>query len=225
MAEAHRLVQFSFAIMLGDNIYEYTGPGDYVTKFEKPYAPLLAAGVSFYAAVGNHDPANEEHYALFNMEGRRYYTFRKENVRFFVLDSTSLGPGQMSWLEEQLSRSQSAWKIVYMHHPMYTSGSYTRTAAVLRSALEPLLIEHGVKVVFSGHEHFYERFKPQNGITYFVSGGAGSLRRGDIRPDSRMAAGFDRDYHFMLVEVAGDQLFFEAIGRTGAIVDSGVITR
>lgn len=225
MADARRTFPFDFTIMLGDNIYEYSGPADYVRKFEKPYAPLLAAGVAFYAALGNHDPANEEHYALFNMEGRRYYTFRKENVRFFVLDSTSLGPGQLSWLDSQLSRSDSTWKIVYLHHPLYTSGRYVRTAWVMRAALEPLLVSGGVKVVFSGHEHFYERLKPQNGITYFISGGAGSLRRGDLRPDARMAAGFDRDFHFMLVEIAGDQLFFETIARSGAVVDSGSITR
>ncbi len=225
MADAHRTFPFDFTIMLGDNIYEFAGPDDYLRKFERPYGALLAAGVSFYAALGNHDPANEEHYARFNMEGRRYYTYRKGNVRFFVLDSTSLGPAQVAWLDERLSRSDSRWKIVYMHHPPYTSGRYSRTAWLMRAALEPLFLQHGVNVVFSGHEHFYERFKPQSGITYFISGGAGSLRRGDLRPDARMAAGFDRDYHFMLVEVAGDQLFFETIARTGDVVDSGTITR
>lgn len=88
-----------------------------------------------------------------------------------------------------------------------------------------MLIEHRVSVVFSGHEHFYERFKPQNGITYFISGGAGSLRKGDIRPDARMQAGFDRDFHFMLVEISGDELFFQAIDRQGRTVDSGTIRR
>jgi predicted phosphodiesterase len=225
MAAAHALFPFEFTLMLGDNIYEYTGPEDYVRKFEKPYAGLLSQGVAFFAAVGNHDPANEEHYAGFNMEGRRYYTFKKGEVRFFVLDSTSLTPRQVTWLAGQLAASDSPWKIVYLHHPLYTSGRYTWGARALRLTLEPLLIEHGVNVVFSGHEHFYERFKPQNGITYFISGGAGSLRKGDIRPDARMAAGFDTDFHFMLVEVAGDELYFQAIDRLGRTVDSGTLTR
>jgi predicted phosphodiesterase len=225
MRAAHTVFPFEFTIMLGDNIYEYKRPEDYISKFEKPYAALLAQGVRFFAALGNHDPANEEHYAGFNMEGRRYYTFSKGHVRFFVLDSTSLSPGQMTWLAEELSASDSEWKIVYMHHPLYTSGRYTWSARALRLALEPLLIEHGVNVVFSGHEHFYERFKPQNGITYFISGGAGSLRKGDIRPDGRMAAGFDTDFHFMLVEVAGDELYFQAVDRQGRIVDSGTFRR
>jgi 3',5'-cyclic AMP phosphodiesterase CpdA len=216
---------FDFTIMLGDNIYEFAGPRDYHTKFERPYAALLKAGVKFYAAIGNHDPHGEEHYALFNMEGRRYYTFRKGDVRFFVLDSTALDRTQFTWLMRELSRSRSRWKIVYMHHPMYTSGRYSRAARALRGALEPLLVQHGVRVVFSGHEHVYERTNPQHGITYFVSGGAGSLRVGDLTPGPRTAAGFDSDFHFMLVEVADDELFFQTISRAGHTVDHGVVRR
>jgi predicted phosphodiesterase len=216
---------FDFTMMLGDNIYEYSGPRDYHTKFEKPYAALLKSGVKFYAALGNHDPPNQEHYALFNMEGRRYYTFRKENVRFFVLDSTFLDRTQFTWFMRELAASRSQWKIVCLHHPLYTSGRYQNGARALRAALEPLLVEHGVQIVFSGHEHVYERTKPQHGITYFISGGAGSLRAGDLRPTARMAAGFDRDFHFMLVEIAGDELYFQTISRIGVTVDSGVIKR
>ena len=80
-------------------------------------------------------------------------------------------------------------------------------------------------VAFSGHEHFYERTHPQKGIVYFISGGAGSLRLGDIRPSGLTAAGFDTDFHFMLVEIAGDDLYFQAISRTGETVDSGKIER
>ena len=86
-------------------------------------------------------------------------------------------------------------------------------------------MKHGVKVAFSGHEHFYERTKPQQGITYFISGGAGSLRVGDIRPTDLTDAGFDRDYHFMLVEISGDELYYQAIARTGVTVDTGVVRR
>jgi hypothetical protein len=80
-----------------------------------------------------------------------------------------------------------------------------------------------VDVVLAGHEHFYERIHPQQGITYFVSGAAGSLRRGDIRTSDITAKGFDSDYSFMLMEVAGDELYFQAISRRGETVDAGVI--
>jgi hypothetical protein len=79
--------------------------------------------------------------------------------------------------------------------------------------LEPIFVREGVVATFSGHEHFYERTKPQLGITHFISGGAGSLRVGDIRPSAFTEVGFDRDYHFMLLEISGQELFYQAISR------------
>jgi predicted phosphodiesterase len=227
---------FDFVVMLGDNIYPPHAADDYLTKFEEPYRALLDAGVTFYAAIGNHDPDAELAYGKFNMEGHRYYTFRRNErrlaglagagVRFFVLDSRALDPVQLTWLRDELRKSQTDWKICYLHHPLYTSGRYTNSARVLRLALEPILIEGDVDVVLSGHEHFYERLLPQHGISYFISGGAGSLRKADIRrPSSLMARGFDTDFHFMMMEVSGDSLYFQAISRTGETIDAGSITR
>ncbi len=82
-----------------------------------------------------------------------------------------------------------------------------------------------MNVVFSGHDHTYERLTPQKGIHYFVSGAAGQLRKGNLRPTDQTAAYFDQDRSFMLVEIAGDDMFFQAISRTGKTVDSGVIHR
>ena len=84
--------------------------------------------------------------------------------------------------------------------------------------------KHGVDVVFSGHDHVYERIKPQKGITYFVSGSGGQLRKGDMRRSEATAVSFDQDYTFMLVEVDGREMRFQARTRTGAIVDSGAIS-
>jgi hypothetical protein len=226
---------FDFVLMLGDNIYDSHTAKDYFLKFEEPYKALLGAGVSFYATIGNHDDPGQTHYAKFNMGGRRYYTFRKSErrlaglvgagVRFFVLDSRSFDPEQLAWLREQLRESGTHWKIAYFHHPIYTSGRYRNGARALRLAVEPILIEGDVDVVLSGHEHLYERIVPQHGISYFVSGAAGSLRRGDMQPTSITARGFDGDYHFMLMEVTGSELFFQAITRAGATIDAGVISR
>lgn len=93
----------------------------------------------------------------------------------------------------------------------------------LRRVLEPLFVKYGVTVALSGHEHFYERLKPQHGIYYFISGGGGQLRRRDIQPTAIEAKGFDEDRHFMLVEISGAKLYFQAVSRTGVTIDSGVI--
>ena len=82
-----------------------------------------------------------------------------------------------------------------------------------------------MNVVFAGHDHFYERIKPQRGIYHFVVGAGGSLRVGDIDKNTGLTeAGFDTDYSFLLAEIAGAELYFQAISRTGKTVDAGVIT-
>lgn len=224
MAQVRKTFPFDFVIMLGDNIYGSNKPSNFEKKFERPYKTLLDDGVSFYATLGNHDNPNERFYKLFNMKEQRYYSFSKGNVRFFVLDSNYMDPKQLDWTEKELQSSTAAWKVCYFHHPLYSSGERHGSDNDLRLILEPLLIKYGVKVVFAGHEHFYERIKPQNGISYFISGAASKLRRHNIARTDLTAAGFDQDLSFMLVEVTGDELYFQTIARTGETVDSGAIS-
>jgi len=226
MAAYHSRFPFELVIMLGDNLYGRQDPQDFVKKFEAPFRTLLDAGVRFYAALGNHDNQNQElRYPPFNMGGARYYTYARRNVRFFVIDSDLLDPQQLAWIEGALTTSRDDWKICYFHHPLYSDGKTHGSQVDLRVTLEPLFVAHGVNVVFSGHDHVYERLKPQKGISYFVSGAGGQLRKGDLRRSANTAAGFDQDQSFMLNEIVGDDLFFQAITRTGKTIDSGTLHR
>jgi hypothetical protein len=225
MENAHASFAFDLVIMLGDNMYGGQTPADFVKKFEQPYALLLKAGVTFQASLGNHDRPENVSYKPFNMNGERYYTYARKNVRFLALDSTLMDTKQLAWLEKTLQGAREDWKICYFHHPLYSNASRHGSSVDLRVMLEPIFIKHGVDVVFSGHDHVYERLKPQKGITYFVSGAAGQLRRGNMRPDEDTAAYFDQDQSFMLAEVVGNDLYYEAVSRTGRTVDSGVIHR
>jgi hypothetical protein len=216
---------FTFAIMLGDNIYGRERPQDFEKKFTRPYKHLLDSDVEFHAALGNHDDPNQRYFKPFNLGGRRYRTFKKGNVRFFVIDSNYLDPAQVKWLTEELEESGSDWKIAYFHHPLYTTAR-RGPEVELRAVLEPIFVKHGVDVVFAGHEHIYERLKPQKGIYHFTVGGGAKLRKGDTRPGRGLTdATFDRDRSFLLVEIAGDEMHYRAISRSGVIVDKGVIMR
>ncbi len=225
MAQLHRAFPFDLVIMLGDNMYGGQRPDDFVRKFERPYAPLLEAGVQFRAALGNHDRAENTSYRLFNMGGQRYYTYARGDVRFFVLDTTIMDRRQLQWIEAALANSSEEWKICYFHHPLYSNASRHGSSVELRVLLEPLFLKHGVDVVFAGHDHVYERLRPQKGIHYFVSGAAGQLRKGNMRRTPQTAAAYDLDQSFMLVEIDGAEMFFQAVSRVGRIVDSGVIER
>ena len=235
VAAFHDAFLFDFVIMLGDNVYGADTPAAMAGKFEEPYKPLLDAGLAFHAVLGNHDNPTVRFYERFNMGGERYYTFRASGrvstrtegaVRFFALDTGYLDLPQLDWLERELSSSSSDWKIAFFHHPLYSSGRTHGSALESRAVLEPLFVKYGVSVAFSGHDHFYERIKPQKGgIVYWVSGAGGSLRQGDIRATDMTAKGFDRDYQFMIVEIVGDDLYYEAITRRGVTIDSGVLHR
>ena len=226
MTEIRQKFPFEFVITLGDNIYGGNTPADYQKKFELPYKPLLDGGVKFYAALGNHDNAvTQKAYKPFNMNGEQYYTFRKGNVQFFALDSNYMDPKEIAWLTKELQNSNADWKICYFHHPLYSSAKFHGPSLELRGILEPLFILNHVQVVFSGHEHVYERLKPQKGIYYFVEGAAGELRRGDLKKTDQTAVGYDQDQSFLLVEISGDELDFQAISRAGKTVDYGAIAR
>jgi predicted phosphodiesterase len=226
MANWRTKYPFEFVLMLGDNLYGTERERDYQKKFEIPYKPLLSANVKFYAALGNHDDAEQRLYKNFNMNGEKYYSFKpKAGVRFFAIDSNYVDDKQLQWLDKELAASGSDWKIAFFHHPLYSSGETHGSADLQRGLLEPIFLKHGVNVVMSGHEHFYERVKPQKGIAYFTIGSSAKLRPGDLRKSELTLYGNDREYMFMLVEIDGDEMFFQAINDKGVTIDAGSIRR
>jgi predicted MPP superfamily phosphohydrolase len=217
---------FKFALMMGDNLYGAESARDYQKKFSDPYKALIDAGVEFHAALGNHDDAAQTQYKLFNMNGQKYYTFKPQNgVRFFALDSNYVDQKQIAWLDKELAASGSDWKIPFFHHPLYSSGKTHGSAELQRSLLEPLFLKYGVNVVFSGHEHFYERIKPQKGVAYFIIGSSSKLRKGDLNKSELTVYGNDSTYAFMLVEIVNDELYFQTINDKGETLDAGSIRR
>lgn len=228
MARFREGFPFDLVVTVGDNLYGSELPEDFKRKFEDPFKPLLDAGVRFYGALGNHDSREQRYYKLFNMDGKLYYALKAphEKVRFFILDSTYPVPEQIAWLEKELAGASEDWKIAVFHHPLYSSGGRHGSDVKLRETLEPLFVRYGVSVVFAGHDHFYERIKPQKGIAYFVVGSGGQLAAGDIQEGSALTAkGFDTDRAFLAAEISGDTMTFNAISSSGRVVDSGTVER
>ena len=188
-------------------------------------------------------------------DGFRYYSIEiPENspagsrgnppVEVFVLDSNTLATEktkiedgtdepQLRWLAEALRVSQARWKVVAIHETLYTPtkcqwfGLICRgDDADLRSELEPIFTEHGVDVVFQGHQHFYSRLKPQRGIRYFVTG-AGGKKPDSARDDERAVRREDRGAfnHFMYIRATEDRFTYCAVDAGGDIRDSGSFAR
>ncbi|MBI1765309.1 MAG: metallophosphoesterase [Acidobacteria bacterium] len=225
---------FDTVLLLGDNIYPDGNPADLPAKFEKPYAELLQRGIRFQASLGNHDVkkgrAAQIGYPNFNMGGQAYYSFVKGTnadgkplAEFFALDSNAMDAAQLNWFEGALKVSQAEWKLVFFHHPLYSSATTHGSDAALRAKLEPLFVRYGIVAAFSGHDHTYERTKPMQGVQYFVSGaGSGKLRRGDLNRKSQFfAAGNDENGSFLYVELTQAELNFQAVDVTGKVFDAG----
>jgi hypothetical protein len=232
MTAYHHKHPFDTALMLGDNIYPNGDPRLFKEKFERPYEELLKRGVLFFAVLGNHDVRSGREaqikYRHFNMNGRAYYSFVKGNgvIEFFALDSNQVSREQLGWLEGALIASKAPWKIAYFHHPIYSSGITHGSDTRLRAVLEPLFVKYGVTAALSGHDHTYERTKPQKGITYFVSGVGGQLRKGDLdRKSPILDNGNDKVNSFMYFEVTPEKLSFWAIDPQGNTLDKGSFSR
>jgi hypothetical protein len=224
MTAYHKVFPFTIVLMTGDMIYGSRSPEDYVAKFDKPYHALLADGVKFYGTLGNHDNQEEAKYPGFNMDGQPYYTFSpREGVRFFALDTNSVDTIQAKWLQGELGKARGGWKIVFSHHPAYSSAKTHGPNPSVQKLFVPIFIRYGVQVVFAGHDHVYERFKVRDGVQYFTEGSSGKLRKGDLQKNPETAVGYDQDNSFMLVEIDGSRLHFQTVSRTGEVIDSGVV--
>ena len=185
-------------------------------KFFRPYERLIGR-IPFYPSLGNHDGNETEsrgdlmayldNFFFPGHTASRYYRFSFGGlVDFFALDSTTnseSGPPrpayrkdseQHKWLQTNMAESRVPWKIPYFHHPPYSSAGRHGSDPRIRATLEPIFVANKVSVVFTGHDHVYERIKPQQGITYFVTGSGGQLRQGDLPRGSPITAkGFDTD--------------------------------
>lgn len=225
MAGYHRQNPFDLAILAGDNIYNNGEMEKINAVFERPYQSLLQQGVKFHACLGNHDirTANGDpqvSYANFNMKGR-FYTFDREGVQFFVLDTNHNAnwKTQLAWLEQELSRSDAKWKVVFGHHPIYSSGMYGSNQEFIKT-LTPLFQKYGVQLYINGHEHNYERTRSINGTTYLVCGGGAGTRPVNRSEWTQHSASV---LSFAAYEVYPDRIEISGIGTDNRVFDSGVI--
>ena len=141
-------------------------------------------------------------------------------MQVFALDTNQAfdkASAQYKWLEQQLSASTSAWKIPVFHHPPYSSGAHGSDLTV-RAALSPLFEKYKVQLVLTGHDHHYERTKPQNGVVYVVTGGGGAGLR-SVKPSSFTEVAQSR-LEFTALTVDGEKLVLEAIDDKGVAFDS-----
>lgn len=222
----HKQNLYDLVVLAGDNIYNNGEISKINAVFERPYENLLKQGVKFQACLGNHDIRTENgepqlRYPGFNMNGQRYYTFRRDQIQFFALDTNSNADwtNQLTWLEKELSSSNAPWKVVFGHHPIYSSGLYGSNPDFIKT-FTPLFQKYGVQLYINGHEHSYERTRAINGTTYLICG-AGAGHRPVKR--SQWTEYSTSNLSFAAYEVYADRIELSAIGTNHKVFDRGVI--
>ncbi|MBD2447542.1 metallophosphoesterase [Nostoc sp. FACHB-152] len=222
----HQQHPYDLVVLAGDNIYNNGEIEKIGAVFERPYQALLKKGVKFQACLGNHDIRTDNgepqvKYPGFNMHGKRYYTFRRNQVQFFALDTNSNADWkkQLPWLEQELSRSKTPWKVVFGHHPIYASGVYGNNPEFIK-IFTPLFQKYGVQLYINGHEHHYERTRSINGTTYLITGGGAGTRPVGRSEWTEYSAS---SLSFAAYEVYPDRIEVSAISTDKRVFDKGVI--
>jgi tartrate-resistant acid phosphatase type 5 len=226
LAAYHKDRRFDLGITLGDNFYSVgmESPADprWQTQWEQVYGPL---GITFYAALGNHDwghpdsPAAEILYSARTTTWRMpssYYTFSAGPVQFFALDTQSiaLSEKQQRWLDAELSRSEARWKVVYGHHPIYSGGAYEDRPDLIAKLLP--LLRNRADVYICGHDHNLQALRPDGNVRFYIAGGGGAGLY-DLRPYERSIFS-SRSNGFAVLDADANQLTVSLVNGTGTTV-------
>jgi len=220
-------VPYDLIIHTGDVAYDDGTIGQYEDNVFGVYAEMFSS-LPFYPAAGNHDYKTQsgapfrDVFALPDDNGEKWYSYDWGMVHFAAIDTESDYATQAAWLAADLAASTAPWKIVYMHRPPYSSGNHGSDTR-LRGLLAPVFEKYGVQLVLAGHDHDYERMKPQNGVAYVVTGGGGKGTY-DVGVSS-FTAFSDEVIHFVQVDVSSDKLVLHAIDANGKQFDSMVVPR
>lgn len=216
MCASHAASPARFILTTGDNFYVPDGRATRA-NFHRPEACLIATGLPWRAAWGNHDLGGTST-ATDLRSPRRWYSFAEGPVRVVVLDGNQpSSTAQRAFLERTLKAAKEPVRIAVIHQPPYTAGLHAPDTTTQR-VLVPLFRRHGVSLVLSGHNHSYERIV-NGGVTYIVTGGGGA----QVYPCVRMPAGLAKctpEYHFLEVDASRDAIGVRAVRRDGSAIET-----
>ncbi|MEA2498788.1 MAG: hypothetical protein QOH26_1193 [Actinomycetota bacterium] len=217
-------------VTTGDNIYPSGESEDFHEAWEEPYGWVGAEDLPVIASLGNHDIEADGGAAVMELLGMpdRWYSEVIGDAEIFVLDANDPGSAeQMDWLEGALGSSEAIWKVVVFHQPAYSCSRHDGTPAV-QADWVPLFENEGVDLVLNGHDHAYQRFAPEGGPMYVVTGGAGNVLYGlDECPDGYpvRVASDDDSHHFVAVSGTLGGINVKAITSDDLVLDEFTLNK
>jgi hypothetical protein len=235
-------VAADFLVHTGDFVGDGGSTANWQTFFDIE-APLLGSRC-MYSAVGNHELTDGSGilYARFFGPTDRFVpdkqtvkpehldgTYRWGNTRFFFVNSmvSYKATADRAWLDKALADADAEanlkWRIVVLHHGPWSSGPHHGNARLHDAGVVPLLKEHKVDLVVSGHDHIYER-GVGDGLPYVVSGGGGApvYKVKTPIPESRR---LESSRHFVDVSVTASSLQLVATRSDGSTIERCGLTK
>lgn len=221
----------NFALHNGDLVRR---GGIYIQWEKLFFNPIshLISHVPLYTVMGNHEDNSDYYFNYFcpPCDTLAYYSFDYGNAHFVALNSESEAMldsrDQFEWLVRDLEENQSAmWKFVLFHVPPFTSGGnyYSGTRVRIKELLFPVFQKYGVDMVFSGHDHHYERTFPvasrtdDHAVTFIVCGNGGTPLRYVWPREWSLYA--ERVFGFTNVHIDGPKLTMKAININDEVID------
>ena len=227
LLEQMKKFPYDLIIHTGDIAYDSGTLAEFEDNVFSVYSELFEH-IPFFPAAGNHDYETlqgapfRDVFSLPGDSDEKWYSYDYGPIHFVAIDTEADYATQAKWLDADLAATKQPWRVVYMHRPPYSSGEHGSDLK-LRGLLAPVMEKHHVQLVLAGHDHDYERMKPQGGIQYLVTGGGGKGTR-PVGSSSFTALSVDV-IHMLDVEVGSDSLVVHAIDGVGKEFDSVVVPR
>ncbi len=236
MQKEHAERPFNLGITVGDNFMpnglDHPLHPRWRTEWEEPYGKM---GIVIYPSLGNHDYEGTGS-VLAKLEYSQRsetwelpapnYSVRAGPVEFFAIDTNLIMENQLEWLRKRLAESDAKWKIVYGHHPVYSSGYVSdrrKEPGNLVDRLLPLLKDAGAHVYLNGHNHIMEEWSPLEGVHLFTIGAGGSSLY-DRKRDDRSV--FMTGQHgFGVLQISDGELSVQFINVEGEVIHERVINK
>jgi len=221
-----------FIITAGDNHYgsqtsiDYQ-VGQYYSSFIFPYNGVYGTGDTvnrFFPCIGNHDcdgTGLNNYLQYFNLPGNeRYYDFVKGDVHFYSINCNLNEPDgvydtsvQAHWLRDHLAVSASLYNVVYFHMPAFTSGMHGST-----TYMQWPFKQWGASIVFSGHDHDYERLYIDS-FPFIVCGVSGGTLYTVYNPIAGSVFSDVINHGAVLANTNTDSMYFEFRNKSDSLID------
>lgn len=218
----------NFILILGDLQYGGGRIEDYYQYFAKTWGRLKD---KLKPVAGNHEyetPNAAGYFSYFN-NIPAYYSFDKDNWHFVAIDSNcwaiggcNEGSPEYSWLETDLAKNTKPCILAYWHHPRFSSGYHGANTNM--DPIWQLLAKNHTSIVLNGHDHHYERFGRQDGITEFIVGTGGRSLYPYVATEPNSEFKTSEHFGFLKLDLKDKNFQWEFHTLNNGVIDHGEST-